>query len=1056
MPLKLTCPHCNGPTRLSEPYPAAGAEVICDACAQPLAVNYPPGVIEQLRARGKQFAEPPRPRPKAPPPPPPKAVTATKTGNPDRPTARTEAGTQYETVVEADTKVASEDGPSYIEFDRTVPSGRSPYGALPGNADEPEATPRKDPFAPTPEPIKRRSRDATPKAGSRFGKIFGCFGSAGAVGVGGAAIGLVIGLGGTIGGYWYFAKDLPSVQMLEEYQPPTVTTVLDRNGKILGEIYDERRYVVPLETIPKHVQNAFIDAEDAGFWEHNGVDYIGILRALERNTVEGKKAQGASTITQQVTRNFLLTREKSYVRKIKEILLAWRIESTYDKEHILYLYLNEIYLGSSTYGVEAASRVYFGKHVEELTLGEAALIAGLPPAPSAYSPHKDWKQAKWRQKYVLEQMVANGHVTQAEADAAAAEEIRIVPQRNEFLLQAPHFTEYVRRYLVDKYGEDQVLQKGLQVTTTCDLDLQKLAQGRIVDGVQDIDSRLGFRRSAIKSIPANQIKSHRAEADQKYRKSWANQQDPAGRTEPPATLTLQVGHRYEAVVLEVDRTWARVAIGQREGLVPIAWSRWMYEPDPRRSWRGREATDLTAESDGDGDGKKDGPLLRKGDLVTVAVRALSVGEPDVAGAFSKIAGAKDDVAAVEILQRPEVQAALLSFDLKTGAVRAMVGGADFTESQFNRAIQAQRQVGSTFKPIVYGAAIESQKVTSASLLLDAPLALPTDDESGMYKPSNYSASYEGDMTLRRALAQSKNTCTVRLMDRVDPGMNGDVVYQFARKLGLGGPPSNELPDDWVPKPDNDRLCPWVLEKPKSTICMDRFPPKDAGISNTEHRRRMKPGDEYWCRACDYSMSLGSASLTMEELARAYSVFGTGGKLVQPYYIESVADRSGKVLESHQQAEFPQVVEPGVATVTNWLMQSVVLEGTAHDANALGLHLAGKTGTSQDEKDTWFVGMNPNVITAVWVGYDQPRSLGASSTGGRTALPIWIDYMKVAAPKSEDRAFPLAGDVEWAQIDERTGSVVTSGGRNYLFLKDTVPTSSGLAAGQVGTDDPTGL
>jgi penicillin-binding protein 1A len=283
-------------------------------------------------------------------------------------------------------------------------------------------------------------------------------------------------------------------------------------------------------------------------------------------------------------------------------------------------------------------------------------------------------------------------------------------------------------------------------------------------------------------------------------------------------------------------------------------------------------------------------------------------------------------------------------------------------------------------------------------------------------------------------------------------MNDDVVYSFARKLGIGGPPSHLLPDDHIPLPTNDHLCPWTLETKESTICMDRNPPKDPNISNTRHRMQLKPGDEYHCRSCDLSMGLGSASLTMEELLRAYSAFGTGGLLVEPYYIERVEDVDGNVLEKHEKPEFEQVMEPEVAYVANWLLQGVVRGGTASKASRLRVHLAGKTGTTNDEKDTWFVGMSPNIATAAWVGYDQPKTLGISSTGGRTALPIWMEYMRQAAPKEDDRPFPVWGDIEWAQIEEDTGRRVTSGGARYPFLEDTVPESTGISAGQITLDD----
>jgi penicillin-binding protein 1A len=1108
MPVKLTCPHCGKPTPLDEPLPLPGAEVMCESCGLGLSVTYPTGILEQLRQRGKAFQpDVPQDRgrgpgdptarratPKAPPPPAP----SDRDSNRSDPDSKRDPGTSAATKIDAtmvDTRSDRDGGPpTFGEIDRTVASARTPYGALAGNVDEAESarplgvslgadlpTEETEDQAddstedidhkveeldrknanngkkPKPDALKTEIRPKGAKVAKPRKKrsVAGCLAKIGMVAVMVTGLTAVVGAAAAGGGYWYFSRDLPSVESLQSYQPPTGTVVMDTNGKVLGEIFEERRYVIPLDKIPKHVQNAFIAAEDANFWQHGGVDYMGIARAVFVNTLEGKKAQGASTITQQVTRGLLLSNEKTVVRKAKEIILAWRIEDTYSKEHILYLYMNQIYLGSGAYGVEAASRVYFDKHVEDLDLAEAALLAGLPPAPSTYSPHRNFDTAKGRQKYVLDQMVKNGYATQAEADAAYAEKLAIVDRSNDFLNEAPHFTEYVRRYLVDKYGEERVLKEGLQVTTTCDLDLQKHAQDVLVDNVEKIDERMGFRRAGLVTLADDAaIQAKRDEEEAAMKKAWAKAQDPAGRVEEPPASVLEVGHRYEAVVLDTDHKWAKVAVGSHVGVVPVAWSSWIYEPNPRRSWKDRAAVDLEAPYDDDGDGKKDGPILRKGDVVQVRVESASTQDPDVDKKFDGTPGSDADLVAVRLWQDPEVESTMMSFDLHTGAVRAMVGGSDFAESQFNRAIQGYRQVGSTFKPIVYGSAIDSRKVTAATVVADAPLAFATDNDF-IWKPSNYSNDYVGNLTLRQALALSKNTCTVRVLETSDPGMNDDVVYNFARKLGIGGPPTYLLPEDYVATPENDHLCPWVLEKPESTICMDRYPPKPDDMTNTAWRAQLKPGDEYHCRACDYSMALGSASLTMEELLRAYSAFGTGGKLVQPYYIEEIRDRDGNVLERHEAAEQPQVIDPGVATIVNWLLQGVVAEGTAHDAAVLGLTMGGKTGTTNDEKDAWFVGMTPNIITGVWVGYDKPQSLGISSTGGHTALPIWIDYMKVAAPKDQNKGpFPNVGDLEWAQIDEKTGNRVTSGGRSYPFLKGTAPVGTGVAAGQKTVTDLT--
>ena len=1064
MPLKLTCPQCRSAIPLTEPLPLPGDELQCAQCAGTLAVNYPAGVVEQLRSKGKKFARSERPQ----------------VANPGPRTV----GSFIATEVDGGPRTQSAaDG---LGIDRTVPGSRSPYGQLAGGVAEADgalasgrdldptqaytdangepdslsdptgkrkrAQPAR-PARPVAEP-KRREGKPRSKVVRRAG-LAGCLGTTAMGLLGTALAGAVLGCAAMGFGYWHYSQDLPTVEVLRAYEPPTVTVVTDANGATLGEIFDQRRYVVPIEGIPQHVQNAFIAAEDANFFNHGGIDYMGIVRAMGRNAAQGRMAQGASTITQQVARNFLLTRDKKLERKVKEVILSWRIEDAYTKEHILYLYLNEIFLGAQSYGVEAASRSYFNKSVKEVTLAEAAILAGLPQRPSDYAPNKHWKNAKERQKYVLGQMLDKGLIQKSEHDAALAEEVKIAPANNAFRQQAPWFTEHVRRYLVDKYGEEAVLRQGLQVKTTCDLTLQQVAQKGVTAGVDDADQRMGFRRAGLEHLPSKDAVASRREAQETaLREAESLAADPAGRLPLPDRSTLTVGSRYPAVVLEVAKGWARVGIGAHEGVIPIAWSDWVYDPDPMQSWRSRIASDFTEPVDVDLDRKPDGALLQAGDVVEVLVAGLDTRDPAVAKAFEGTPGASARHLALKLYQNAEAEGALFSMELASGAVRAMVGGSDFDEGQFNRAVQSRRQVGSTFKPIVYAAAIASKQITAATIMPDAPIAFAT-EEDVVWKPSNYSNDYLGNITIRRALALSRNTVTVRVLESIDPGMNHDLVYRFARSLGIGGPPTYALPADWVPSPENDVLCPWTREKPDSTICMDHFPPRtDPTKTNTAHRAGLVAADNHSCRACDYSMALGSASLTMEELVRAYSAFPSGGKLIEPYYVEEVRDRHGALLEQHAPTEFAQVMEPGVASITTWLLEGVVSEGTGNLAKReLGLAaLGGKTGTTNEEKDAWFVGFTNDTITSVWVGFDQPKSLGISSTGGRTALPIWIDYMRVAAPKSKDRPFTVRGPLDTANIDEETGRRVSEGGRTYPFLPGTAPESTGIGAGQVSLED----
>ena len=991
MALKITCPHCGDAVRLVEPYPHPGAERQC-TCGRALAISYPVGMVEALRRKGALFEDDVLP-------------VATTTGRVVDPFAettlqsaqavRTALGgrvplTSAHTAVpedpptvqdhQANATSTTENGPvvrrihvparageytsPLVEPERSIPNdktrgepaaaprsssaGRTSTGREPTAAEkaagglaaggQPQAgkTAGNVRIPPPPRPAQARRR-----RGSWLVRI-AVVGLLGTLGLIFAGILTFYGVG------WYYSRDLPTVESLGAYKPPTVTEVYDAKHRLMGEIYDERRYVVPLDRIPAHVQQAFIAAEDANFQTHGGVDYAGIVRAIARNAAKGKKAQGASTITQQVARNFLLTNEKTYARKIKEILLAWRIEDTFDKEHILYLYLNQIYLGSHAYGVEAAARVYFGKHVDELNVSEAAMIAGLPQRPSDYSPHRHFDKARTRQRYVLDQMADNAFLTRAEADAAYDAPVAIVERTNEFLHLAPWFTEYVRKELVAKYGEDKVLNEGLIVETTCDLSLQKVAQEAVTDGVTAVDEKKGWR-GADETLAEDEIAPRLAEL--------------AKRNEDPLE-----GERHLGVVSDVQKKHLVVDLGTVKALVPLSWTTWAWTKGGPRP-----LDDLSR-------------TFHRGDVVTVEIQNADFHDAKALATYT--AAGEGPYAAATLFQAPELEGALYSYRMSDGAVVAMVGGVDFKETKFNRAVQAQRQVGSTFKPIVYAAAIASRSFTTGTIVPDAPLVFNT-LHSQLWKPENYGESYMGDMTLRRALALSRNVVTIRVLDR----LGIDPVYQMARKLGIESP-------------------------------MDQ----------------------------DLSMGLGASSLNIPELSRAYSAFATLGRKVEPHYIDKVTDRDGRVLEAWQPpAQWEQVMDPAVAGIMNWMLVEVATAGTAAKTSQLGLHVGGKTGTTNDNKDVWFVGFTPDLMTTVWVGYDQPRTISANATGGHVALPIWMEYMKVAAPKADDRPFDAAPGVVWATVDEKTGRPM-EGGRSMPFLPGTTPTGAMSVAGQKTSED----
>jgi penicillin-binding protein 1A len=908
-------------------------------------------------------------------------------------------------------------------------------------------------------------------------------------------LGVLVGVAGgavVAGAFWTYSKDLPTVETLGSYTPPTVTVVYDRHGELMGEIYEKRRYVVDFEDVPKHVQDAFIAAEDANFWTHGGVDYEGILRAIGRNVSKGRKAQGASTITMQVARNFLLTRAKTYERKIREVILSWRIEETFSKEHVLYLYLNEIYLGSGAYGVEAAARTYFNKHVQDLTVAEAAILAGLPQRPSDYSPHRHWDKARSRQEYVLGQMKAKGYLDEVGYQAALEEVVEIHTQENEFLQQAPYFTEHVRRYLVETYGFEKIYNDGLSVYATTDLELQKVARKSVADGVLTADNRVGWRGpvekidvDAIQARLEEQEKALREEASKRVLRVAAAD-NGGGYGTLPTMSPLEVQRVYDSVVTEVTKKHAIVAVGAHRIIIPVSWTSWGYEPNPKRSWRYRSQKNMTA-------------VLARGDVIQVRVEGLDSQE------FKNLRGypAAKGLPAAKIYQTPELEGALFSYRLSDGAVLSMVGGYDFEGSEYNRATQARRQVGSTFKPIVYAAAIGTRKFTGGTLVQDAPLVFQTLGDK-TWKPGNYGEEYEGNITLRRALQLSKNVCTVRVLDRIglDPvfdlagptlriGYNtptcsrrhiksgsaceGDRTpsavdgmewcsycdpascplvrsgQQKIRKNGADIPvgevmacldePRDINGEPWCHSCDvNLRACDWLP--------IERIPDTDPCVD-----ARQDGEGRIWCRTCDLSMGLGSSSLTMVELARAYSAFATYGQLVEPHFIEKVVDRDGTIIETYEgpDGEWPRVMEPGVASIAHWLLREVATGGTGARTNRLGIQVAGKTGTTNDFFDAWFVGYNPDIITAAWVGFDQPHSMGVSFTGGKTALPIWMDFMRAAVPKDGAPRFKALQGVEMVPIDERSGRVAI-GGRSIPMLPGTAPTNVVGEVGQKSGED----
>ncbi|RME20262.1 MAG: hypothetical protein D6798_20860 [Deltaproteobacteria bacterium] len=1124
MALKITCPHCGTVRRLAQPYPLPGTELQCAGCGRGLAISYPPGMVERMRAKGVRFddpyaepdpgggepaaegtASPPGagpasrqaatepfsaedaptrgvrgPAPVLRPPPPPPGLGDASPGLDD-----VDRTVVDRTVVERPRPLPSEATAIHVygATDRDAGALVEPpaTGGRPGGGPHPPPpevrgmTPR-DPGRAAPEdtaplPPGRRPGAGTPGGRRRRGLLFRVVRAVVLL----CLVGALAGGGVVAWAIHHYGADLPTVATLSDYRPPTVTVVEDRNGRLLGEIYEKRRYVVELEDIPEHVVDAFIAAEDANFWQHHGVDYMGIVRAVGRNLLKGRKAQGASTITQQVARNFLLSSEKTYERKIREILLSQRIEETFDKEHILYLYLNQIYLGSGAYGVEAAARTYFGKHIGDVTLAEAAILAGLPQRPSDYSPLRHWEKARARQEYVLEQMRAKGFIDGPTYEAALAEVVPIVTGSDEFMTNAPYFTEHIRRYLVDTYGFDKIYNDGLTVRSTCDLDLQRAAQQAVHDNVLRASNSIGWRGPSS-TLDEDAITPHLADQEEELRQAESRRQlhvaaidsGKGGYGPVPERSTLAVGEIYEGVVLASEKSHAIVGVGAHKVLVPGMWCKWMYKPDPERSYKSRVQRDVSA-------------ALHRGDVVQVRIEAETLDEVEDIGKLARTPGGP--YLAGRIYQDPELEGALLSYRFSDGAVLAMVGGYSFAESEFNRATQAMRQVGSTFKPIVYAAAIGTRKITAGTLVQDAPTVFGVLGY-GLYKPGNYGGKYLGHITVRRALQLSRNVVTVRILDRI--GL--EPVFELASALGIGFdepscsrthvPQGSECEGTMTPSPVegmawceycDPRSCPLTavrdgiecLSEPETrgdrTWCRscdinlracNWVPETQLGSRDQCLDPRLdEDSGKVMCRACDLSMGLGSSSLTMLELGRAYSAFATYGHRVEPHWIDQVIDRDGTVIEQYEPPDdgWPVVMNPSVAAITHWLLREVATGGTGARSNRLGIHVAGKTGTTNDFKDAWFVGYNTELLAAAWVGYDKPRSMGVSFTGGDTALPVWMDYMRVAAPKDQDKDFPPLPGVEMVPIDETTGRVAT-GGRLIPMLPGTAPTN---VVGQIG-------
>ncbi|MEZ4870829.1 MAG: PBP1A family penicillin-binding protein [Bdellovibrionales bacterium] len=886
-------------------------------------------------------------------------------------------------------------------------------------------------------------------------------------------------------------SNLPKLISVEDYEPLLVSEVFDRNGEKIGEFFREKRLIADFTEIPPQLVNAFVSAEDSSFYDHNGINYVAILRAMIANIKAGRKVQGASTITQQVARTLILRqREKTYTRKIKEVALAYRMEENLTKQEILYLYLNQIYLGSGAYGVKMAADLYFRKDLKDLTVAECAILAGLPQAPSRYSPILNPQSAKAPQRYVLGRMAQEGYITQAEADTAMNNPIKVYV-RKDFRKDAPFYLETVRQMLVTELGEEMVLDKGLRIYTSLDIKNQIEAQKQVRNGLRELDKRQGYlgpiKRLETKEQIAEFLLETRNELMEEHSPVRIIQADGSFPEPGPLNLSgkdengepllglpeyINLDDIVNGVVTQVDDKWGLVYVrfAEQKGLIDFETMKWARKPNPKVQAAYDEI-------------KKPSEALAVGDVIQVKVvgrkfystrlnNELNELKRKLKDKYEHPAGLPEDFKEyTEVLleQEPETEGALLSFDQTNGDIIAMVGGRDFGTNKFNKTYQALRQTGSSFKVLVYASALD-KGFTPATRIIDSPLVFEEEKkiedsdevELSKWKPTNYDQKFKGDILFRNALIRSLNIPTVKIIEKVGV----DWVANYARRLGIFSPLNMDL-----------------------------------------------------------TLALGSSSVTLYEMTKVFSQLGRLGKRIVPRLILKVTDADGNVLlenisldkrfqneldkinedfelrrqaylqwkakkekeeaagqegqkeakaESDQRAvaqeevdkadelngnpyskvdfskqpsfyfsNSDQLIDPRTAYITTSILQGVIEEpgGTGGRARALGRPVAGKTGTTSGYFDAWFVGYTPDVVTGVWVGYEQEKTLGIGEGGGKTALPIWLEYMKFVHEGLPERSFPVPEGITFANIDNETGRPATASSEKFVrqaFLDGTEP------------------
>jgi len=802
--------------------------------------------------------------------------------------------------------------------------------------------------------------------------------------VGGLAFGLAALSAGL--GYWVyrqFASDLPAnLSAITDYQPIRASQIWSADGELIGEFFVEKRVLLPIEQIPDLVRKAFVAAEDGRFYKHGGVDYLGVLRAAWANLRARQVVQGGSSITQQVAKILIVGQERSLARKVREALLAFRIEKRLRKDQILGIYLNHVYLGHGAYGLASAATAYFGKSVAELTVAEAAMLAALPKAPGNITPLRDFDRAHSRQHYVLDQMRELGFITAAQAEAAASEPLMLVAHTRAMTnVAAPYFVETVRKHVAERYGDEDLLRRGFRIYTTLDMRRQRAAESALRRGLQDLQRRLLFD-GPIGHLDVEQ-----------RRQLAAGQPRPVGpggfnldEEQSPFLMALP---DPPAAIVDATNPGARLLDSAAKRAAGEAWAQRrrvardapLFDTDPDTIYAAA-VTSL---------GKKvvvaSGGLVVPLDpaseaqaLVWAGPRGERLGTGDVLPVYFRTQsgsgrGHREEFLA-HLASAPAVQGALIALDPSNGHLVSMVGGYDYNKSQFNRATQAHRQIGSAIKPFVYAAAIE-HGMTPLTIKWDAPVKFKT--ASGMWAPHNYKPDYLGPVTLRTALAKSINTVSAQIVAQIGV----DSVIDLMRRLGI----TSKLPHS-------------------------------------------------------LSLALGTPDLTLQEVAYGLAAFPAGGQLVTPLFIVKIVDADGRVLEDHT-APPPREdrLSPETAYVVTDLMKGVVEIGTGKKARELGRPAAGKTGTSTNYRDAWFFGFVPELLCGVWVGRDDFKPVGHDATGGQVALPIWLSYMQEALRSVPVRDFEPPPGVIFVRADPEKGVPATPdkpGSRLMPLRRGTLP------------------